>query len=94
MWTLYVFSSSVENTEIIKKKSWSVTSKFIVILTEFPALTTMKLFILRVVNFGLTKTLKKINERCNRVILKREKEMISGQVLMFEIFDKKKIHTE
>lgn len=67
-----------------------MTSKFIVILTEFPALTTMKLFILRVVNFGLTKTLKKINERCNRVILKREKEMISGQVLMFEIFDKKK----
>lgn len=67
-----------------------MTSKFIVILTEFPALTTMKLFILRVVNFGLTKTLKKINERCNRVILKCEKEMISGQVLMFEIFDKKK----
>lgn len=60
-----------------------MTSKFIVILTEFPALTTIKLFILRVVNFGLTEM--KINERCNRVILKREKEII-----MFEIFDKKK----
>lgn len=31
------------------------TSKFTVILTEFPALTTMKLFILLFMNFGLTK---------------------------------------
>lgn len=34
------------------------TSKCIMILTEFPAFTTMKLFILWFVNFGLTITTK------------------------------------
>lgn len=49
------------------------TSKFTVILTEFPAFTTMKLFIFLFVNFGLTKTKSKNREECNGVSLKTEK---------------------
>lgn len=37
----------------------TLTSKCSVILTEFPAFTTMKLFILWFVNFGLTTVTKK-----------------------------------
>lgn len=40
----------------------NLTSKFTVILTEFPALTTMKLFILLFVNFGLTAIMNKYND--------------------------------
>lgn len=60
------------------------------ILTEFPAFTTMKLFILRLVNLGLTGTWKKNDRRCNRVISQYGKEMISGACLKYLT----KVHTE
>lgn len=44
------------NTHLITAINF--TSKCSVSLTEFPAFTTMKLFILRFVNFGLTTTTK------------------------------------
>lgn len=50
--------SQLKQFSLEEKKKRKFTSKFIVILTEFPAFTTMKLFILRLVNFGLTETEK------------------------------------
>lgn len=56
------------------------TSKFTVILTEFPAFTTRKLFIFLFVNFGLTKVTSKNREECYGVSLKSEKLMNGDQI--------------